>query len=602
MSRREDRSIEARVRELEDLAQKLRPVHVRVDLHVCARAREARRPRTIAEIEQMLDDDPVVEVVEVIEGWAEALIDPATGARASRSKKPEWSRNKDDEGFDELAARCELVVITVTLHAAQLLALLSWASVIALLGGNRAGKTRIGLYWLIIRWVLRGSPPQGAEPGGLFWIVAPNEKKAWKRLIALAGLLPRRLWTGSLPKTHRAQQRLRMIDGSTFEAHHAARDGDNLKSERVTDILFDEATASPDPGNLQQCLSRTAQNGGAVFCSTTPKAGHYIYTRIVLQAPHSGGRIAVFHTDLFDNPWLTLARIFDLFIGDGTLTEAELVEQVLTAEDPAAMCRAIVTNPTSLREHFGVWVAQGLRLWSDWTETIARTCTRSGQARALERLGWAPPDGAPRQLANVTPIAAQALSPWRRLQPERLRVLGGQDFNINPQSTILAQVFGVPEDPSTWVLYVFDEIQTIGTVEAHGTKLRRQHPGLAIACDPAGDIPRAKQEATEGDEAARLRDMGFACHSCVGRGRRLQSQKPTLTLVHYLMKQGRIVVHLRCRKLLSALETQQAKPDGRIAKVSGSKSDRESSPTDALRYLAYALFRHELQIATTVRI
>ena len=82
--------------------------------------------------------------------------------------------------------------------------------------------------------------------------------------------------------------------------------------------------------------------------------------------------------------------------------------------------------------------------------------------------------------------------------------------------------------------------------------------------------------------------------SACGRGRKLRSQKPTLTLIHKLIHERRLYVHLRCTQTIKALESQRARPDGRIAKESGKASDRLSSPTDALRYLVWRLFRHEL--------
>jgi hypothetical protein len=71
--------------------------------------------------------------------------------------------------------------------------------------------------------------------------------------------------------------------------------------------------------------------------------------------------------------------------------------------------------------------------------------------------------------------------------------------------------------------------------------------------------------------------------------------------MHRLFRQGRILIHSRCRSLITALDTQEANPDGSIAKESGQLSDRLSSPTDALRYLCWALFaKRELKKHVTV--
>ena len=581
MSRTEDRALADRVDDLEHLILALEPLHIQTEIVVVRRHEPwASEIETWADVERLLPVEPEVEVVETRRDL-DLLIDPRTKARKLRHEVA------DVEGFDRIAARAKLVKITITVHEGQLEPLLCTAGIVALLGGNRGGKTRVGLWWLFRQWMLRGP--------GLYWLLAPTLTKAWKRLVKdFAPLIPIGVRVGKLPKSHRsARLVVRMIDGAEIEALHTNEDGGNLKSENVAGILFDEAAESPDVGNWQQVNSRVSQRGAAVFLPTTPKAGHWAHTEIVLQEPHAGGAIRSFELDLFSNPWLTTPRIWKLLLGDGTLTQTELEEQILPSRDPAATCRAIVQSPRALREHFGVWTADGIRLWSEWTDVVAQSCTRAGQAMLADRLvtPW----------GELEPITAQASSAFfDGVALEQLRVVGGQDFNVNPQTTLLAQVFGKPEDPSTWVLYFADEIQTQGTVELHGERLKASWPGLALACDPSGDIPRRIQQEGEGEEAERLRDMGFECRSCVGRGRRLTSQKPTINLVHYLIRKRRVYVHLRCRQLLKALQTQQAKPDGRIAKRSGvnSKSDQLSAPTDAARYLAWALFRHELEGAT----
>jgi len=585
MPRVEDRSVRDRIADVEQLTSRLEPLHVQTEILVMRRHEPwaAAGIRTVEDIEALLSFDPVPEVIDRRRDL-DLLIDPKTGARKLRHL------TEDKEGFDAIAAQCELVRITITVHEAQLPALLSPAGVVAVLGGNRSGKTRIGLYWLIRQWMLRGQAAANDKPAAVFWLLAPTDPKAWKRLVrGLAPLIPAALRVGDLPRSHRsARMVITMIDGCEIEALNTYGDGDNLKSENVHGILFDEAGACRHPGNWQQCQSRTSQTGAPVMLDTTPKPGHWAYEEIVLQEPHAGGAIQVFHLDLFHNPWMTTPRIWHLLIRDTTLTQHELEEQVLPTPDPAAACREIVTSPRALREHFGVWTADGIVLWSEWTPAVAAACTRAGQGVWINGLG---------ELEPVTAQAAAGVTHFAGLDLEEVEVLGGQDFNVNPQTTVIVQVLGLPEDPSTWVLYVADEVQTQGTIELHGEKLTRTWPGLVMACDPTGDIPRRKQGATDGDEAARLRDMGLHCHSCVGRGRRMASSKPSINLLHWLMKSRRLVIHLRCKNLIKALQVQQARPDGRIAKRAGtnSPSDKASAPTDALRYIAWALFGSEYQ-------
>ena len=69
----------------------------------------------------------------------------------------------------------------------------------------------------------------------------------------------------------------------------------------------------------------------------------------------------------------------------------------------------------------------------------------------------------------------------------------------------------------------------------------------------------------------------------------------SLNLCHRLFRQDRIIIASRVRPLINALDTQEARPDGGIAKVSGKASDRLSAATDALRYLVWAIFYKELR-------
>lgn len=615
MSRREDRSIADRLAEVERAVEMLEVVHVWTEIVVVARVEPwLAEMRTVEDVQRCAVFEPVVEVVS---RWRDLdlLFDPNTGERVIRSAE-------NAEAFDALAAKVDKSFrIELRCHQWQVDPVLSRAKITAVLGGNRAGKTRVLLLWMIRQWILRGRAPTPEQAGAVFWWVGPTLAKSfkygWNRGLRL--LLPRELVV-SAPKSHRSTSlAITLLDGSAIELQHAFEDGGNLKSENVSGIAGDELGEWHDQGNWQQVNSRVLQAGAQAAISTTPVAGHWGRTAIILQEPHSGGAIKVFALDLFQNPYLSTARILAGFLGDSTLTETELAEQVLPAPDHAAACRAIVTNPRSLREHFGVWTAEGIKLWAEWTEEVERACTRAGggvvatDLRVGKRL-VAGRERGPELLRDCTAQACGSIfGPAERCPGCRgagcsscsgsgtrtIRRVAGEDFNRNPQTTLPCQVFGDPEAPETWVIYVIEEIQTVGTIEEHADRLATIDRDLAIVCDPSGDIPRRAQGALDSDDASRLRARGYRVVSAVGRGRSLRSQSPTLALLHKLIRERRVIVHMRCVQTLRALQTQKAKPDGRIDKRAGtnSPSDQLSSPTDALRYLTWRLFKHELEHA-----
>lgn len=607
MPRTEDRSIADRVAEVRRVVEHLDVLHICTTIEVCRRREGGPVLRKASDVLSHTWVEPEVDVIEVRRDL-DLLLDPRTGERKLRHVQD------DPTEFDAIAAKAKRVDITITCHEHQLDAILSTAKIVAVTGGNRAGKTRVLLYWLIRQWLLRGFAPSLGRAGAMFWWIGPTLPKAFKFGCkrGLAALLPAALLVGQPPTSHRASNlALTMIDGSTIEFHHAQDDGGNLKSENVQAIAGDEIGEWKDAGNYQQVNSRISQSGGAAALGTTPVGGHWGHHEIILQEPHSSGAIRVWSIDLFQNPWMTMARIWALFLGDGTLTETELEEVVLPAPDPPAAARAIIKSPRALREHFGVWTADGIRLWAEWTEVIEQMCTRAGNGttwtkfNASSRLVRGVEVG-PQELADVTAQSVAGIFDAEselidgQLVARPLTRIAGQDFNVNPQTTLVAQVFGDADDPATWVLLVQEEIQTPGTVETHGQRLLGIDRDLGIICDPSGDIPRANQDALDSDDASRLRAMGFRVKSAIARGKKLKSQRPTLTLIHKLTRERRLYVHLRCTQTLKALQTQQAKPDGRIDKRPGTKSpsDQLSAPTDALRYLVWRVFRHELENPT----
>jgi hypothetical protein len=259
-----------------------------------------------------------------------------------------------------------------------------------------------------------------------------------------------------------------------------------------------------------------------------------------------------------------------------------------------------------IRAHiYGEWVAIGRQLWRHFDEP---THLRDGPWRDVG--GWG--------LENITRMAA---AKFFRGTESALDMIAGQDFNIDPNNLVIAQI-GVPKgmDPANrrnWIVFILDHIQAKGTVTEFATFMSGEAAGkrklpsnyfakLAIACDPSGAHKNQhKSHGLRGGTslANEMRRYGFDCRPCNTSlaGEATQpSQIDSISLLHKLMSDRveapdgvvwpRFVVHAtRCPELVYSLQTQIATPRGGIEKRSSTKSDVLSGPTDAARYLCWAI-------------
>ena len=148
--------------------------------------------------------------------------------------------------------------------------------------------------------------------------------------------------------------------------------------------------------------------------------------------------------------------------------------------------------------------------------------------------------------------------------------LVGMDFNVNPMTCIVAQVWNN-------TLYVHDEVflENSDTFKMAHELSKRGHSGATIYPDSTG----ANRKTSGKSDHQILKDEGF----------KIQSTRNPLVFdrvnnINTLLKHGRIVIHPRCKKLINDLE-----------KVSwrGQDLDQKSDPSlthisDALGYLAWA--------------
>jgi hypothetical protein len=488
------------------------------------------------------------------------LINPANGWRRLRhmSTRPDL--------WDEVAADAKHVEVDLECTPEQLDALTDDdADVNALFGGNRSGKTTTLAKWFFRQWMLRGGP------GELMWWVAPSWKQTkigLRKLVAGQGkksppVFPAELVV-SFPRNQHAEQEIILIDGTKIVLGIAYGEGDGLKGDNYVAAGVDEITSIDQQVCWVIISGRMLDSGGPLGVASTPKQGHWAREDIVAHAAVST-HYRVSTLSCFDNPWINRDVL------------ARKIEALGGVEDPIVR-----------REFLGEWITVGAMAVPEWRPDEHMVRNEAITVTALGRL-------------DVTADAADRH--WRHEHGMRRHepavYVAGEDFNLNPQSAVIGQLW---EDKKTGTrgLFIVDVVQTRGTIDAHAENLSRHYDPrtLRIACDSSGCVTGTapSQGATGGMTLALvLAGYGFDARACrYWRGRpQNPGVKDSLALVNRLFRQDRIRIHRRCRPLIEALNTQQTTEDGKILKPPGTRADRRSSPLDAFRYLCEAVFGHE---------
>lgn len=512
------------------------------------------------------EDDP--EHVKTIPDL-DLLLDPTEGIRLLRDES-------NAAQFDELAKQAQQVHIPITCHELQIDPILDdSAKVVGMLAGNRAGKTEVLAARLVRAWIKRGGQ------GRIFWWVAPQRAQtqiAVQKLCLDRGanppLLPPVLWTYYPLNERASDQAIRMIDGSRIELHHASTNGDNLKGRLVQAAVIDEICAIRDETNWNTILARTMECNGTVAAASTPVRGHWARAQIITAAGNSADTRS-YQFSCFENPWAKRAYI-------------ERSIRAAGGHD----------DPIVRRDYYGEWSASDDALWPDYQPE--RHLVQDVDALAiadLVRLRIIP--------AGYIDITDRVVAGVWKGHHGAEHVIG-QDFNVNPMTGVVCRVFGDPLEPDTWGLYVFDEVQVRGPVGRYADRLKELYPGAPIACDASGAQTGAAASQLAGSSAETpiriLREHGFNAIPCNKRrtsDHKVKASNPSqidsLNLCHRLFRRGRLLVSKRCKATTLALDTQEAQPDGRIAKDPGRASDRLSAPTDAMRYLVWAIWQKEVR-------
>jgi hypothetical protein len=616
MTLRENVAFASRVEEAERAVVDQELLCVRTTLVICDRGDEPDylTPAEVLEAAKRIALHPPIRVVERRPDLC-LLIDPVAGTRKLRhvQRTPEKLA-----AFDALVAEARVIDVEIRCHPKQVDAILSDAPVSATFGGNRAGKSRACAWWLFRRWMLRGGAVRG-DPA-VFWWVNPQITKAiefgaW--LIAGPDCMGGGLWPDEVFASHKAITKaskdpsLPMIDGSRIDFQHAHHSGEqagsNLKSAAVRDVVADEAAAIHNKQNWQQMLVRVSQSGGSVSAATTRVRNHWTTSEI---EGNTSSAVVTREIDLFDNPWMSYAAIYQLFLADQTFTDRQLAEILeFPRAEQAAACRAKITRPESLLEHLGVAVEAADRLWTEWTGDEVIT-DRETQHPTLTVTGE---DGRGVRLVNCT--ANLIATKWERIREiceaegrPLPRMWAGMDFNFIGHA-VTFELFGEGRTPAeafankaSWRVLVNSEVEVQGPTLKLAEALRKSTGGsIPIWCDPTGAMSGHEARGTGGStDVAELRKAGFHAAPCNGykpqsgdnpRQPQHLSLADSRNVCHRLMHERRLYVHARCTGLLDALEHDKPMKTSGVNSI----SDRRSGYSDAMRYGLVAVFWYLLQ-------
>lgn len=511
----------------------------------------------------------------------DVLIDRYTGQRRSLHRQ---RTKRAERRWHEFASTAEKVEMPLRCYDKQLPLVLNrkWKILFAF-GGNRSGKSQSMVEWLIDQWLLHG------RRGARFWWVAPTREKTRVGVIKLVEgeVTDRRqapaihpLLVASYPrKVTDSDQAIRLIDGSAIELKYAGRDGKNLQGDAAIAVGVDEGCAIPHEINFTILLNRLLDSGGQLMVATTPRAGHWLQEHNKRAKPieeaandaNYDGTVAA-NLSCYDNPWISKEEI------DKT------IEALGGPEDPRVK-----------REVFGMWVAEGMKLWPHFSH--ARHIVE-WPSRDVSRYGY----------TDITHLVC-ADSFMGHTEATRIPFFLGQDFNYRPFSTAVLRVIVEngkdTTNPANWILYVEDEVirnartsddfcewlaGRAGSMNGRGLS-KTYFAGAHVFADKTG----LHQGGTHGGDRTTpdiniMRAAGF-----VVRPPRYIKGKPSnpprqtrIGFLNHLMHANRLRINgTRCPKGVEALDNEIRNAKGDTQKTPGSYADKLSGITDAIGYGAY---------------
>lgn len=590
---------------------------------VSARVAQLQRPRYLRIVARILvhgrreDLDgslcpccasPDAEIVEELPA-GDIVIDLKTGARCTADDVGAklWAELCEVADRHDLEVRCA----TTTVH----LLLDETGRHIFASGGNRAGKTYLGLYWLALQWLRRG----GRERR--FWLVASTDAKAFRLLEKLfrgtgsaAPILPAVL-IERCPDSHRASNlQTHLVDGSLIDLRSFSHDpgAERLKSDDIVAAVVDEAAHLPTPDSLTALRGRCVDVGGRLWLASTPRPSSFLKADVVdkalewgrippederkMSGRHEGAAWLFATLAMFDNPWIPLANI----------------QRDTNTLD--------MSRPENQRDYGGVWVANEGLYWPGIFEPERDTFAHEDRDLAQWSPTFLASVGASGHV-GITQLVRRRMCSNPSRNPHHATIAAtndrwiiGQDCNFRMESVVIqvSAPADMRDQPDAWHYWVQDCVTTPrSNSDAHAERLvspeisamfdprhRRALDGALVIIDVTSMTavdPHQRRHGLIGsivDTFARhtLEVRAPLYMRSDGKWKKARLERAaTFRIVRRLLQEGRLHVAARAGALLEAFATQLSEPNGECP-VDGrrGKWDERMGPVDALRYVLYA--------------
>tara|TARA_Y100000310_G_scaffold339617_1_gene432844 strand:- start:5783 stop:7375 length:1593 start_codon:yes stop_codon:yes gene_type:complete len=515
------------------------------------------------------------------------ILDIRNGKRYRRSQL------QDKEGFDRLAAECD-VTVAMPLRVPDWVDEEGYGPLDMLLdttcrqrmleGGNRGGKTSHSANMAAYDWLLYGGP--GAE----FALLAPEMKQAHlikKKLFEgettnrfNPPIIPDALWLAIPEKERQEDQCCHMVDGSNFWITHAKQAG-HLKGRAWVRAYWTEAYECMHSEVHTVARARLVDAAGILTLDSTPGRDlkHWLKTGVVDVA--NAEKHLAMHAKPTDPPVPRLTRILNF----------SSMRNPWICPDEMALARADAAkrDPQAARREFdGEWCSDFATLFGDvWDGSFH---VRDIPAGGLAAIG----------LTDITKAASRKFfkgtgHDW----------IVGCDVNHAPTAFNMCKIFGDIDDESTWGIAVLDEhwVWNEGPTGAGKQLARikdRRYAGAGISIDATAAHKNSRaghKNGRTGTPALEFRSLGFNCRPCNTSSRTGKHSNPDVqdstNLVKWLLRARphRLIVNSTCVRTIRAIESQEDRGDGRPPKVSNSYTDREiNNVVECLRYISWPLF------------
>lgn len=505
-------------------------------------------------------------------------------------------------------------------------------------GGNRAGKTQTGLYWLALQYLKRGGFQRR------FWLVGPTKKHCLDLLdkvffgtpSASGGLVPAILPSRlieDMPNSARSTHAT-TVCGSLWEfiAYDKNPNASRGKSMPIVGAIVDEAAGLPSRSWLATLRGRCVDFKGRLWFASTATPSSFLKEEVVdkcleweamdaddprrLSGQHEGAAFLLAPLPMSDNCFVPLAN----------------VEDALRTLDH--------TRADVRRDFFGTWESDSPLYWSAYWKPEKHSFVHDSPDIATWSAGFLADCGAAGHVPITDHVRLRMVSrPLRNpmhatIRSTNGRWLIGQDVNYGAMEGCLVQISAPPDkrdSPDDWHFWVQWEVVTKKS-DTDEAAARLVSIPLSKELDPRGSgrtlagslVIIDPTQMTEVDSHQRKHHQSgsvvdiFARHGLDCRApmyrwsetankyqRVIPKRKPVFEVFRRLLSEDRLHVATRCGALDRAFRTQLSDTtskagDGCPLDGRSGKWDQIMGSVDALKGVLYGAMNSLAQPAARV--